>query len=82
MAAFEKAGDWKDAETQVKETKYLQAIDKREKENWEDAIDLFTELGDYKDAGTAQLTIRANDRFVRRVPVASRTEGRRVGQAG
>ena len=55
IAAFEHAGTYSDAETQVKETKYMQAFDKREQHNWDAAIEIFTALGDYKDSTTVQI---------------------------
>ena len=55
IAAFEHAGKYSDAETQVKETKYMQAFDKREQHNWDAAIEIFTALGDYKDSTTVQI---------------------------
>ena len=55
IRAFEQAGAYSDAETQVKETKYMQACEKREQHNWDAAIELFTALGDYKDSTTVQI---------------------------
>ena len=55
IRAFEHAGTYSDAETQVKETKYMQACDKREQHNWDAAIEIFTVLGDYKDSTTVQI---------------------------
>jgi hypothetical protein len=55
IRAFEHAGTYSDAETQVKETQYMQACEKREQHNWDAAIEIFTALGDYKDSTTVQI---------------------------
>ena len=53
--AFERAGTYSDAEAQAKETRYMQAEYKREQQNWDEAIAIFTELGNYKDSTTVQI---------------------------
>ena len=50
IAAFEKLGDYSDAEVKIKEIKYQQAMALRRSGQYDEAIAAFTALGNYGDA--------------------------------
>ena len=49
VAAFELAGDYRDAKIQIQATRYAEAESRREAQDWNGAVKLFIQLGDYGD---------------------------------